>query len=146
MCKIIFLLTKVQKLFLKKSNEYFHSYDHRCTATFFMNHSVHASLGPPESKSRAASRSLQPFLHSSRQSVCTFSPQNCPFPWGIWTPWFISSPERKRYLDRFSRVCRGHYSVTDRPTDRPRYSVCNIRPHLANAAYMRPNNNRKYND
>jgi len=25
----------------KKSNEFFQSYDHKCTATFFMNHSVY---------------------------------------------------------------------------------------------------------
>jgi len=30
--------------------------------------------------------------------------------------------------------------VTDRQTDRPRYSVCSKGPHLASAA-MRPNNN-----
>ena len=34
MCKMFFLLTAVQKL-LKKSNEFFQSYDHKCTATFF---------------------------------------------------------------------------------------------------------------
>jgi len=45
---------------------------------------MHDSLGPPESKSQTASLSVQPFLHSSRQSVvgdvgaCS-SPQNCPF-------------------------------------------------------------------
>jgi len=31
---MFFLLTAVQKLF-KKSNEFFQSYDHKCTATFF---------------------------------------------------------------------------------------------------------------
>jgi len=35
----------------------------------------------------------------------------------------------KRHLDRFSRFCRAHYCDCDRPTDRPRYSVCNNRPH-----------------
>ena len=41
-------------------------------------------------------------------------PQNCPFPWGIWTP--IShmvpsahtSPQPKWHLDRFSHFCRAH--------------------------------------
>jgi len=32
-------------------------------------HLIHASLGPPESISQTASRSVQPFLYSSRQSV-----------------------------------------------------------------------------
>jgi len=44
--------------------------------------------------------------------------------------WVHPSPNPKRRLDRFSRFCRAHYrpTVTDRPTDRPRYSVCNNRP------------------
>jgi len=32
-------------------------------------HLIHASLGPPESKSHMASRLVQPFLHSWRQSI-----------------------------------------------------------------------------
>jgi len=32
-------------------------------------HVTHASLGPPESSTQTASRSVQPFFHSSRQSV-----------------------------------------------------------------------------
>ena len=32
-------------------------------------HLIHAFLGPPKSKSQTASRSVQPFLHSSRQGV-----------------------------------------------------------------------------
>ena len=36
--KMFLLLTAVQKL--QKSNEFFQSYDRKCTATFFMNHSV----------------------------------------------------------------------------------------------------------
>jgi len=63
------------------------------------------------------------------------SPQNCLFVWGIWTSieYTVSlaqpSPQPKRHLDRFSRFA-GLMIVTDRPTDRPRYSVCNNRPHL----------------
>jgi len=37
-----------------------------------------------------------------------------------------------------SAVFAGLTIVTDRPTDRPRYSVCNNRPHLRSTA-MRPN-------
>jgi len=36
---MFFLLTAVQN-YKKKSNEFFQSYDHNCTATFFMKHSV----------------------------------------------------------------------------------------------------------
>jgi len=52
------------------------------------------------------------------------SPQNCPFPWVIWSPsntWFIGAhprPQSKRHLDRFSHFA-GLTSVTDRQqTDR----------------------------
>jgi len=62
-------------------------------------HVTHASLGPPESITQMASRPVQPFLHSSRQGVVRHvgarpSPQNCPFPRGIWIPtntWFLAS-------------------------------------------------------
>jgi len=57
-----------------------------------------ASFGPPESTTQTANRSVQPFLHSSQQSVPIlyngrpFSP-NFPFPRGMWTPpsntWFL---------------------------------------------------------
>jgi len=45
------------------------------------------------------------------------------------------------HLDRFSHFCRVHErnQQTDRHTDRPHYSVCSNRPHLAIAA-MRPKN------
>jgi len=41
-------------------------------------------------------------------------------------------PQSKRHLDRFSRFCRTHDRdrQADRLTDRPRYFVCNNRPHL----------------
>ena len=41
---------------------------------------------------------------------------------------WLSSPNPKWHLDRFSHFCRAHYC--DKQTDRPRYSVCNNRPHL----------------
>jgi len=71
--------------------------------------------------------------------------QNCPLPWGIWTPieymvpWAHPSPQPKRHLDRLSRFCRA--TVTDRPSVKPRYSVGNSRPHLRiRSTAMRPNN------
>ena len=53
------------------------------------------------------------------------------------------SPQPKRHLDRFSGFSRAHdrdrptHRQTDRQTDRPRYSVCNIRPHLRRDTAMR---------
>jgi len=55
-------------------------------------HLIYASLGPPESSTQMAFPSVQSFLHSSQQSIPIlysgppFPPQNCPLPWGIWTP------------------------------------------------------------
>ena len=52
----------------------------------------HAFLGPPHSAPQTASRSVQPFLYSSRQSVPIFyngpplPPQNCLFPFGDLNP------------------------------------------------------------
>ena len=99
------------------------------------------SLGPPESSAQTASRSVQPFLRSSRQSVATlynvrpFSPKITPSDGGSGTPsnmisWAHPSPQRKLHLDRFSCFRTADYCDTDRQTDRPRYSVCNNTPHL----------------
>jgi len=47
--------------------------------------------------------------------------------------WAHLSPEPKRHLYRFIRFCRAHWrltSVTDRQSDRFRYSVGNNRPHI----------------
>ena len=43
-------------------------------------------------------------------------------------PWAYPSPQPKRHLDRLSRFCTAHYcdGPTDRQTDRPRHSICNI--------------------
>ena len=47
---------------------------------------IHGSLGPPESSSQTASRSVQPFVHSSLQCPYTLQwagtcpTKNCPFP------------------------------------------------------------------
>jgi len=39
MCKNVLQAYSSAKI-IKKSNKFFQSYDHKCTATFFMNHSV----------------------------------------------------------------------------------------------------------
>jgi len=43
-------------------------------------------------------------------------------------PWTYPNPKPKRYLHRLNRFCGAYYC--DRPTDRPRYSVCNNRLRL----------------
>jgi len=71
---------------------------------------------PPESKSQTASRSVQPFMHSSRQTVPIpvlynerpFPLKLAPSHGEIWTPsntipWAHPSSQPKRHLDRFSR-------------------------------------------
>jgi len=61
---------------------------------------IHGSVGPPESSPQTASRSVHRFCTAHhRVSLCPYilqwaapSPQNCPFPWGIWIPsntWFL---------------------------------------------------------
>jgi len=54
-------------------------------------------LGPPDSASQMASRSVQPFCKAhDRKSVyftmgCPFSPQNCPYAWEDLDPYLIHS-------------------------------------------------------
>ena len=74
-------------------------------------------------------------------------PQNCPFPWGNWTPsntWFhgptwVLNPNG---ISIGSAVFAGLTSVTDQQTDRRRYWVGNNRPHLRTyvVRVMRSNN------
>jgi len=61
---------------------------------------------------------------------------------GIWTPsntWRLGSTgvNIPKYITIGSAAFAGLTVVTDRPTDRPRYSVCSNMPHLA-CAVMRP--------
>jgi len=69
-------------------------------------------------------------VHCSSDSQC--------FSKGRTTPKIVSC---SWHLDRFSRFCRGHKREiqTHRHSDRPHYSVCSNRPHLA-IAVMRPKN------
>jgi len=50
-------------------------------------------------------------------------PQNCPFPWGIWTPSNTWLPGPTQSSIRFSRLCRECDRPTDRPTDHATWSV-----------------------
>jgi len=56
------------------------------------------------------------------------------------------SPNPNRHLDRFSPFRGAHYTVTDRPTDRPRYTRCvTIGRIYVRSTAMQPNNNLIYN-
>ena len=79
-----------------------------------------------------------------------FPPQNCPFPWGTWTPpsnaWFpgpirVLSPNG---ISIGAAVLQGSLvSQTGRQADRPRYTVGNkVRIYIRSTA-MRPNNGYK---
>jgi len=113
-------------------------------------HLIHASFGPPESTSQMASRSVPPFLHSSRHRVSYFTV-------ALLSPFKIAplhgdldpivprthlSPQLKRHLSWFSHFCRVHNSDRLRPmTDRPHDYMCNNRPHRLCSTAMRPNDN-----
>jgi len=92
-------------------------------------HLIHASLNPPESIcSQTTSRSVQPFLHSSRQRVPSIPyngslllHQNCSFAWGTWTPVYTCSIGRTQVYNQdcisiSSAVFAGLTIVTDRQT------------------------------
>jgi len=96
---------------------------------------THASLGQPESILQTASRSLQPFVQSvpilfigpllkiARFHGGSGSPSNTRF----LEPTRVHNPKG---ISIGSVDFAGLMIVTDRPTDRPRHSVCNSRPHL----------------
>jgi len=93
-------------------------------------HLTHTSLGPPDSISQTASRSTQPFLHSSRQRVpIIIAPSD-----GESGPRLkhgsFGSPLVTQFLNPNGisigwAIFAGLTTVTDRHTDRPAYSVCN---------------------
>ena len=68
---------------------------------------------------------------SSGMSGQALPHQNCPFPWGMWTPsntWFVAlnRVHNPNGISIGSAVSAGLVTMTDRP----RYSVCNSRLHL----------------
>jgi len=115
---------------------------------------INGSLGSSECKSQKAARLIQPFLHSSWQSVAILY-NGPPLPLkiaashgGSWPPsnaWFLG-PARAHNSNSIwigsavfwlSGFCRAHNC--DRQTDRLHYSVCNNRLHLR-MYYDGPNN------
>jgi len=90
---------------------------------------IYGSFDPPHSASQNASRSVQPFLHSSRLRVPIlynghFLPQNCLFTWGSGPNLMHSSfgpPEPVHIpngISISSAIFAGLTIVTDRQTDR----------------------------
>ena len=107
---------------------------------------THDSLDPPESTSKTASRSVQPFLHSSGPKVpILYNGPLLPLKIDIWTPiyntWLLG-PTRIHNSNGIligSVVLAGLMMVTDRP----RYCGCNNRPHLSLHTAVRPNKQTK---
>jgi len=100
-------------------------------------HLTHDSFGPSGPTMQTAPWSVQPFLQRWPQTVLILYngsplfPQNCSFPWGIWTPsdtsflggsWAYPS---LRSLPPFLQGSLVWLWQTDRQTDSPRYSVGN---------------------
>ena len=77
-----------------------------------------------------------------------FAPQNCPFPWGskpISNARFLGPMRvlKPNGISIGSTVSAGLTTVTDRQTDRPRYSVGNSRRIYVCSTAMRPNKQNK---
>jgi len=95
-------------------------------------HLMHSSLDPHQSTSQMASRSVQPFLHRLPQSVAILysgphlSLSKLPLYIGIWTPIWDMVPwvHNANGISIESAVFAWLTIVTERPTDRPRHSVC----------------------
>ena len=97
-------------------------------------HPIHASLGPPKSKSQMASRSIQPFWHISRQGVDilynrppSYPLKNAPSHGESGPPtntWFLGTTRvlSPNWISISSAVFAGHYY--------DQLTVCNNRPHL----------------
>jgi len=116
-------------------------------------HLTRGSSSPPDSASQTASQSVQPFsfctAHSRMSLYFTVHTVNTPSTKLPLPKERSGSPSNTRFLGP-NRVLNPNgisvsspifawlTIVTDRPTDRPRYSVCNSRQHLHTA--MSPKN------
>ena len=96
---------------------------------------IHASLGSPESITQMASRSVQPFLHRSSQSVAILYNEPCLGPNRVLNPNSILIG---------SAVFAGLTTVTDTLTDHAIQSVTIGRMYIRNTA-MRPHNTSQVN-
>ena len=123
-------------------------------------HLIHGFLDQPESKSQTASRSVQPFLRSSRQSVAILYKGSSLFPlklhystgdlnrhliYGSLRPSESSTQTVSRSVQPFLQgsLLWQTYRPTDRPTDHAPRSVTTGLMCIRSTA-MRPNNNYYY--
>ena len=128
----------------------FHERPHCCLV------SCHPSLQRMDSSNLGPCKYILPWVHMSRppngilissavfaytaeKSPNTFqlvdNPLNCPFHWLFGSGLPDSVPHRNASMD--SSVFAGLTNVTNRQTDRPRYSVCSNRPpSLANNMHL----------
>jgi len=102
-------------------------------------HLIRGSFGPPDSASQTASSSVQPFYTDLSSVPILYSgpplpPQNCPSHGDVdrcrflGPTWVLINTTTSRSVQPF---LQGSLMwQTDRQTDRPRYAVCNNRPHL----------------
>ena len=116
-------------------------------------------LHPPDSASRTASRSVEPFWRSSRQRVSILynGPplprlKIAPLREGSGPPsntWFLG-PTRVHLPNGISigsAVLQGSPSLqTERQTDRPHYSVSNNRPHLRSTEMRTKNHTTSHSE
>jgi len=105
-------------------------------------HLTHDSLGPSEPTTQTTFWSVQPFCTDDRRVSHTLqwvahSPSKLPLPMGDLDPHltrgFLGPPESSTQTESWSVQPFLQSSLvwqTDRPTDRPRYSVGNNRPHV----------------
>jgi len=88
----------------------------------------HGYLGPPDSAFQTASRSVQPFLHSSGQTVLHFT-MGCDIPFKI-TPSHLDIWDPSNTLNVSPPKSDWRARQTDRPTDHATPSVANDRIYL----------------
>jgi len=102
-------------------------------------HLMHASLGPPKSIYQTAPRLVQPFLHSSRQTIpilyngLPLAPPSKLTMHGVsgphLIPGYLGPPKSITQTAPWSvqPLSWQTYRLTHWPTDRPRYCICNNR-------------------
>jgi len=115
-------------------------------------HLIYASLGPHESKSQTASRSVQPFLHGSQHSIPVLY-SGLPFAlkialaMGRFAPpsnrWFLGPilVHNPNGISIGSAIFTGLSTVTDRPTDHATQSATTGRIYVRISAMQTNNTN-----
>jgi len=111
-------------------------------------HLIHDFFRPPKSTFQTASRSVQPLYFTMGRP---FLPQNSLSlsyaASGVWTPsnTRFLGPTQVNIPNNISIAIAVFTGSRSWQTERPRYSLCNNRPHLCSIA-MGPNNNQAYSE